>query len=322
MTLSLDTRARSLSRASLHPDALGAMATRALLVELDTWPKPGLVSHVDRGAHRDMDASMMRASAEVLSPFFVQLAAAGQRGAAMRELRDIGLSAESAMMRATGGINTHRGAIFGLGLLCAAAGAVSTAAGAVSTAAAAVSTAASVAPGALGREVRERWGDAIVLGAKSAAGASGHRPGADVRRRHGCGGAPAEAAAGFPTVYGAGLPALARGRVLAASDEEAARVHACFALIASMGDTNLVHRGGIDGLRFAQAAAASFLRAGGVGRCGWRTEAEAIHRTFTARRLSPGGSADLLAMTLFVEAVEGPRRSPLVPIGTRARAPG
>ena len=296
--MSADTCLRAPPRSVSDPDALGAMATRALLLELETWPKPGLVSHVDRGAHADMDASLLRTSAKVLAPFFVELAAAGRSGATMCELRQIGLAAESAMMRATGDVNTHRGAIFGLGLLCAAAGALSH---------------EGATTGALGREVQRRWGTAISIDARSA---SDGRPGADVRRRHGFGGAPAEAAAGFPTVYRAGLPALARGRLLAASDQEAARVHACFALIACVGDTNLVHRGGVEGLRFAQAAAASFLGAGGVGRVTWRADAEAVHRTFTARRLSPGGSADLLAMTLFVDAVEAPGRSRCACIGT------
>src|SRR5262249_58196308 len=88
------------------------------------WPKPGLVSHVDSGSHTDMDAAMLQASAETLRPFFAELARAGQDGADMGRLRTIGLRAETAMLAVTGGVNTHRGAIFGLGLLCAAAGEV------------------------------------------------------------------------------------------------------------------------------------------------------------------------------------------------------
>jgi triphosphoribosyl-dephospho-CoA synthetase len=109
-------------RGGLVAELIADRAVLALLHELAAWPKPGLVSHVDSGSHTDMDAAMMQSSAEALRPFFAELAMAGQEGADMGCLRTIGLRAESAMLAATGGVNTHRGAIFGLGLLCAAAG--------------------------------------------------------------------------------------------------------------------------------------------------------------------------------------------------------
>ena len=105
-------------------ELIAAQAVLALLRELAAWPKPGLVSHVDSGSHTDMDAAILQASAETLRPFFAELAKAGRDGADMARLRAIGLRAERAMLAVTGGVNTHRGAIFGLGLLCAAAGAV------------------------------------------------------------------------------------------------------------------------------------------------------------------------------------------------------
>jgi triphosphoribosyl-dephospho-CoA synthase len=77
-------------------------------------------------------------------------------------------------------------------------------------------------------------------------------------------------------------------------------VQACFALIASVEDTNILHRGGLQGLCFARQAAQSFLYQGGVARSDWRRRAAAVHLTFVERRLSPGGAADLLAMSLFV----------------------
>ena len=129
-------------------------AVLALLHELAAWPKPGLVSYVDSGSHTDMDAAMLQASAEALRPFFAELARAGQDGADMARLRAIGLRAEAAMLAATGGVNTHRGAIFGLGLLCAAAGTV-----------AEISTdGAAVAPVRLGNIVVRRWATDIGRG--------------------------------------------------------------------------------------------------------------------------------------------------------------
>jgi triphosphoribosyl-dephospho-CoA synthase len=202
----------------------------------------------------------------------------------MIALRKIGLHAERAMLEATDGINTHRGAIFGLGLLCAAAGW------------------RKVHPGdstlSLGEIVAQRWGDDILGGPRLT---TSH--GETAHRRYGAGGARQEAADGFPCVYNVGLRALEDAQNMAGGDAEATRVQACFALIAAVEDTNLLHRGGIAGLRFAQQATRAFLRQGGVGQVGWRHHAEAIHRAFVERRLSPGGAADLLAMSLFVSAL-------------------
>lgn len=266
-------------------EAIGLLAERSLRREVDTWPKPGLVSRVDSGSHADMDAALFARSAAAIRPYFVELAEAGMLNADMSTLRRIGLRAEHAMMAATQGVNTHRGAIFGLGLLCAAAG---------------LRAAAHVdAAMPLGEAVARRWGDDIVAGPRLS---TSH--GETAARRYGAGGARQEAASGFPAIYKVGLPALRAATAVWPRQTEAARVEACFALIASTEDTNLLHRGGEEGLDFAQRAASRFLDRGGVGAEDWLGFAEAIHRSFVRRRLSPGGSADLLAMTLFVDALE------------------
>ena len=257
----------------------------ALLLELQTWPKPGLVSHRDSGAHLDMDAQLFTRSAAAILPFFSELADAGGAGASMARLREIGLAAEAAMMAKTGGVNTHRGAIFGLGLLTAAAGRRA--------------TLGMDAKCRLGETVRLCWGRAILQGPRSTLS-----HGAIARQRFGAGGAQSEAAQGFPAIYSIALPALRHGRMLSQGNEHAARVQACFALIASLNDTNLLHRGGFEGLAYAQRAAREFLESGGVGEKGWIHRAAAIHQAFIDRRLSAGGSADVLAMSLFVEPFE------------------
>jgi len=98
------------------------LAHRALIDELEAWPKPGLVSPLDSGSHDDMDAGTLRRSAGAIAPFFAELAEAGAAGAPLVTLRGIGLAAEAAMLQATGGVNAHKGAIFSLGLICAASG--------------------------------------------------------------------------------------------------------------------------------------------------------------------------------------------------------
>jgi triphosphoribosyl-dephospho-CoA synthase len=265
--------------------AIAASAVRCLMLELETWPKPGLVSHVDCGSHRDMDAETFRSSVSAIAPYFDAMAEAGARGCEMGRLRNIGLDAEAAMLTATSGVNTHRGAIFGMGLLCAAAGA---------------RAGGQVDPGLpLGTTVSQLWGASIVDGPVLL-----HSHGGNALRRFGAGGARMEAAEGFPSVYEVGLPALRGATSAAHGDAEAARVEACFALIAALEDTNLLHRGGPAGLHFARRAARAFLDDGGVRTADWRDRARSVHDSFVARWLSPGGSADLLAMTLFIEINE------------------
>jgi triphosphoribosyl-dephospho-CoA synthase len=278
-------RAAAPPERAIGAQEIAAVAHDCLILELETWPKPGLVSHVDAGSHCDMNADILRISAATIAPYFAALAASGAAGCGIDRRRIIGREAEGAMREATRGVNTHRGAIFGLGLLCAAAGA--RAAGRID------------ARLPLGAVVSRLWGEGILDGPILL-----HSHGEAARRRYGAGGARMEAAFGFPSVYELGLPALKRGALRAGGDPEGARVEACFALIAKVQDTNLLHRGGPAGLSFARAAARRFLEGGGVGRPGWQDRARIVHEIFIARRLSPGGSADLLAMTLFVDARE------------------
>ena len=210
-------------------------------------------SHVDNGSHADMDAALLRRSARVLQPFSAALAMAGAEGAPMGRLRAIGLAAEARMLSATGGINAHRGAIFGLGLLCAAAGVE-------------VAAARRSAP----------W-CANATAARSLRAPSRREPWrAPARVPLWRGRRAGQRSAGFPSVYDIGAPALAEGRSLAPHDAEAARVQAIFALIAAVADTNLLHRGGAEGLLFARARARDFLQRGGVGAPDWRGRALAF----------------------------------------------
>ena len=110
-------------RADAFHAALGRAAIVSLYDELALAPKPGLVSFVDAGSHHDMDAGTFLRSLFALRHYFVRIAAQGAASTAFAPLQALGIAAEARMLRATGGVNTHRGAIFTLGLLCAAAGA-------------------------------------------------------------------------------------------------------------------------------------------------------------------------------------------------------
>jgi triphosphoribosyl-dephospho-CoA synthase len=272
--------------ASAFHAALGRAATVALYDELALEPKPGLVSFFDAGSHDDMTAATFLRSLFALRHFFVRVAAQGAASAEFGPLESLGIAAEARMLRATGGVNTHRGAIFTLGLLCATAGA---------TRAAGLPCDASHVRATL----MARWGGALAARASQAADSHGAR----AARAHGLRSAADEAAQGLPTLFDHVLPALRAAR-RAGADDRGARLHALFTAMAEVDDTNLVHRGGLQGLRDAKGLARQFLADGGglgadpVGR------AARVHALFVERRLSPGGAADLLAAACWVERVE------------------
>jgi triphosphoribosyl-dephospho-CoA synthase len=267
---------------------IGRLAIRSLYREVALPLKPGLVCPGSRGSHADMDFASFVRSLQALRAYFPAITACGCDNPRLPALQALGIAAERGMLAATGGVNTHRGAIFNLGLLCAASGYL--------LADEQVLDAASAC-----RCVAERWGKEI-LADLAQAPADSH--GLLVARRYGSGGARQEAAAGFPAALAIGLPAYRR--ILAATgDPELAAEQALFALIAEVEDSNLLWRGGPDGLAFGRRLAADFLAAGGVVASNWRERAKAIDAAFVARRLSPGGSADLLGVTLFLAELDG-----------------
>ena len=266
-----------------YANHIGRLAIRSLYREVALAPKPGLVSPLDAGSHSDMDMRTFLRSLFSLRAYFPTITTCGADAAGVEVLRALGIVAERRMLAATGGVNTHRGAIFNLGLICAAAGLLE-ARGRIVTA----DTACSM--------VSRHWGAAILESGVDSPPAS---HGLLVARRYGSGGARREAAEGFPAARQIGLPAY-RAALAVTGSPELAAIQALFALIASLVDTNLLWRGGPCGLSHAQEAASDFLRRGVVLADGWRRRAEAIHADFVARRLSPGGSADLLGVTLFL----------------------
>lgn len=281
---------RAISAERAATERIGRLAIRSLYREAALAPKPGLVSPSSQGSHRDMDFATFLRSLQSLRAYFPAIAACGVGRPSFVPLRELGIDAEAAMLAATGGVNTHRGAIFNLGLLCAAAGWL-LAEGEEPGAAAACAV------------VKNVWGTEILAGLSLAPEAAVFSHGLSVARRYGCGGARQEAAAGFPAALEVGLPAY-RHALAATGDGELAAVQALFALIAELEDSNLLWRGGREGLAHGRQAARAFLAAGGVLAGDWQERAAAIDADFVARNLSPGGSADLLGVTLFLAELE------------------
>lgn len=270
---------------ALTAQAIGRAATLALHDELALSPKPGLVTLDSQGSHTDMDAHTFMRSLLALRGYFVRIAELGASGAGFDALERCGIEAEARMFVATGGINTHRGAVFMLGLLCAAAGAVAADGG-------------SPCPVLIRQALRANWGDALAVRALRPS----VLPGGQAARRLGLRSASAEAALGFPVVFEVALPALEAASA-AGLPRAAARLDTLFSIMAVLEDSNLAHRGGLEGLRFAQSEAHEFLAAGGACAPDGVARAEAIGHRFVRRRLSPGGAADMLAAACWVQRI-------------------
>jgi triphosphoribosyl-dephospho-CoA synthase len=276
-------------------DAIGHAATLALHDELMLAPKPGLVSPRDSGSHDDMDVHTFGRSLFALRRSFPAFALLGAQRAPFAALQACGLEAEARMLTATGGINTHRGAIFQLGLLCAAAGALG-------THGTTPPLARPLTPDAIRAALRQHWG--ADLQAKAARPRCDTPGGRALQRHAGLRGAAAEAAAGLPTLFDNVWPAL-REALAAGLDSRHARLHALMHGVAALDDTTLVHRGGLAGLHWAREQARAWLAAGGAFQPDALQRADALHRAFVARRLSPGGAADLLSAACWLQRVTG-----------------
>ncbi|EEA03173.1 triphosphoribosyl-dephospho-CoA synthase MdcB [Burkholderia sp. H160] len=272
-------------------------AITALIDEAELTPKPALVDRRGSGAHRDLDLAIMRRSAHALEPTFATLARTARRrgepSALLRaELAQIGRAGEQDMMDATDGSNAHRGAIWIIGLLVAGV---------------ALETSSSPATCAHlpGNPNHLDTARVCTLAAQIACfpdrfAAASDSHGERARQRYQVGGARREAQDGFPHVLDVGLPALhaARARNL---DENAARIDALLAIMSTLDDTCLLHRAGLAGLHAGQRGARRVLDAGGSSTRAGRVALDALERELLALNASPGGAADLLAATLFLD---------------------
>ena len=263
-------------------------ASKALITELMLTPKPGLVDQRNSGAHRDMNLMTFLKSARVLSTWFPHFVEIGYRDAGipacdfLPRVRPAGVLCENEMLEATKGINTHKGAIFSLGLLCSVVGRL-LANGIALTRERISKEVASICSGLVVRELGER------------AATAGER----IFRLYGLAGARGEATSGYRTVCSAALPVYDRLQANGVS-EELALLQVLLHLLAVNDDTNLISRGGLAGLYHVREYAQNFLFDGGVLEAGGLKKMAAFDDDLITRNLSPGGSADLLAVAVFL----------------------
>jgi triphosphoribosyl-dephospho-CoA synthase len=274
-----------LSNTACDPSEIADCAVGALIDEACLTPKPALVDRRGSGAHRDLDLDTMIRSAQALRPMFVALARASIGQIPSQRLREqlarIGREGEIAMLRATGGSNAHRGAIWIVGLLCAAA---------------AMKPSGDYATLALSGASIARFEDRYAPVRETPS--HGER----VTLQFGATGARGQASAGFPHVIDVGLPALHASRLRGATENEA-RLDALIAIIATLDDTCLLHRGGRAALDAAQRGARRVMQAGGASHTEGRAALALLDHALLALNASPGGSADLLAATLFLDTL-------------------
>ncbi len=270
---------------------LDALATQALLDEVDTTPKPGLVDRNNNGSHRDMTPETFRASALALRGYWKDCFLLGAQTAAeapetaFAPLRSLGLDAEARMFRATKGVNTHKGAIFTLGTLCAAIGRTWQA------------DAPCRDPGAIAAAAAELCSPAVR--ADFAALEQGRAPRSAGERLYlSCGirGIRGELADGLPSLLQTALPRLEEGLAKGLSRNDAG-VAALLHLIALGQDSNMVKRGGRELAETVSARLGEMLAQDPFPSRSW---VEALDRDFIRQNLSPGGCADLLAAAYFL----------------------
>ncbi len=261
---------------------IAELATKSLFEELKLYPKPGLVSYVDTGSHSDMDFATFESAIKALHSYWQQMAIAGMNGSGFAFLNKLGIEAEKKMLYATNFVNTHRGAIFILGIMVSAVGyALKTNLGIVQ----------------IPQIIRDKWGADII---RHKLKSNSH--GSFVRRQF-----PEKvtildmASEGFVNIIHEYLMLIIE---FYPEYLEMAYLQTFFTILSQTEDTNLLYRGGTEALSWAQAQAYQFLADGGIAQNSAIEKAENIHRRFIDRNLSPGGCADILSATIFVYEVQ------------------
>lgn len=274
----------------LQARRIGACFTAASLFEVCIYPSPGLVNPHDSGAHHDMNLFTFIIGSSVLSPYFTALAKLGAEQSeapvtqVFASMRKLGIQAEADLLRATSGVNTQRGQLFILGLASGLAGIC-------------LSRGYPVPSPQFYDLVREACqglaAQELSLLKEHKAKTTGER----LYVANGYTGVRGEAEAGFPTVEHVGYPALLAGLSHGLSLNDAA-VHSLITIMSVLVDTTVLGRRGEAGLATLHTTAREILAAGSVFTKVGRELISSAHTLFCAERISPGGCADLLSLSM------------------------
>ena len=270
------------------PYIIARLATQALQAELDTTPKPGLVDKDNNGAHRDMDYALMQRSINTLHPYFVKLAQLGSTDAlpSHTAIRDAGIEAEKAMLSATNGVNTHKGALFSMGLAVVAA-------------------------------AHEKDTDSLQTTIKALAasfpdtnGTHGSKAKLLSKGTTAIKGALDNAREGYEMLFAEWLPFYIERR----KERDAHTLHkTLLRIMCDLDDTNVIYRTDLataeEVKQEARALLDSFSKAHTAEDKEKRIAAELLalkdmDKRYTARNISPGGAADMLSLTIFIGSIQ------------------
>ena len=271
---------------------VGQYLTQAILLEVSTHPKPGLVTRLSNGAHKDMSIFTFMMSSAVLSKAFNDLQDIGQahRGTLAElfcKLRSYGVGAEAELLRVTKGVNTQRGILFAGGIVSAVSG---YAMNMGLSRNALLPMIKEMAAGLVARELKNLDHAAMTAGEK-------------LYYKYGITGIRGEVENGFPSVINHGLPALEDAFNKGATINDAL-VHALIALMTVVEDSNVIWRTDYKTLLEVQRIAKDILNLGSVFTEKGRMAIAETERYFLQRRISPGGSADLLSVTITLYLLE------------------
>ena len=305
-------------------------ARKSLTDEVSATPKPGLVDRLDNGAHRDMCCETFLKSAEAVAPYIKTMAEQGIRfsrqtadeGGNEQELsllfsriRKTGLLAETAMFDATGGVNTHKGIIFSMGILAASAGFLFGQNG-LKLPSLDLSELLSLAGKLCQKEIKEDF-SALEQRRQQADAKSGTENvhfshGEKLYLAYGCRGIRGEASDGFPALssvsieaFSSALEALGEQTEISQEVWNRACLQTLLSLMAQVEDTNVIHRGGMEAALYVREQAQKALLDGGAVADGWQERLSSMNQDFIEKNISPGGCADLLALTVFLLRLQG-----------------
>ena len=255
------------------PYIIAHLATQALQAELDTTPKPGLVDKDNNGAHRDMDYALMQRSIDTLHPYFVKLARLGFADTLPTHtaIRDIGIEAERAMLAATNGVNTHKGALFSMGLAVVAA-------------------------------AHEKDTDSLQTTIKALAacfpdtnGTHGSKAKLLSKGTTAIKGALDNAREGYEMLFAEWLPFYIERR----KERDAHTLHkTLLRIMCDLDDTNVIYRTDLATAKEVKQEARALLDSFS------KAVLKDMDRRYTARNISPGGAADMLSLTIFIGSIQ------------------
>lgn len=275
-------------------EQIASLAVRSLLDEARTTPKPGLVDKNNQGSHHDMTLSTFEASALSLYPHFTHCVEIGQLTAhssyqtTFSKLQQEGIAAEQSMYRTTNGVNTHKGAIYIIGILCGALGRLWNADHPIPP----IDKLLDICSLLTQDAVKEAFSKMEHL-------VDPCTHGEQIYLSYGLTGIRGEVASGLSTVRNIGLPNYINALERGLSPNDAGSI-TLLHLISNTHDTNLYHRGGIAGYQFASTSAQKLLKEFPFPSA---DQIKLLDDKFIANNLSPGGCADLLSATYFLHAL-------------------